>query len=548
MAHVLIASLGDSPIVVTSMVNLLQQGVPEQEIDPVPIERVLVLYPRDQPHIRDGLEMIQTYCCCQHVEPCGLPFDDTRSFNDGLTFLRQVQDVLQQTQKAHDEVYLSVAGGRKGMSALLAILGFFYDHIQGVFHVLDKYEDIQERKNFHSLDELVSFYLKDDPRLPGLMNPATENLELIQLPYEHLADAHNLRTWLWNEDPEAEVPVHLERVAPEDLGFWRMLFQKAGSSERLNTIRLSPTAQKQLSHKERQFQPYFTMSKLQNPQWARKRSRKNGGCHLTWKGADNTMFHIAKIGNCAERVLWYQDTQHVVCAELAIEQDGKKYIPINSNTAIDKDYCAQKSAADYPPKFPAALTTPSDDAILIAPVGKSPMVVTQAYTLLQQQGVNISQVALVFPRQNGTIMKGIRLLREVFATKDIALLEHPVPTPDANSTETCRTFFQQIVESIAHLRKQFPAADLRMLLSGGRKGMSALALLAAQHTHISHVYHTLICDPDLENRIEHECAIEQLLILPGTPQRVERMFLERYPSEQCIVFEIPVISLAPGSQ
>lgn len=137
------------------------------------------------------------------------------------------------------------------------------------------------------------------------------------------------------------------------------------------------------------------------------------------------------------------------------------------------------------------------------------------------------------------------MLNEVFDDRGVTVEKHPVDLKDVDSTDACKTFLQGIVKTIADLCRKFPDSDLRMLLSGGRKGVSALALLAAQRAHIPYAYHTLICDAALEKRIEDECSIAQLRSLPGTPQKAERLFVECYPQEQFVLFSIPVIPLQP---
>lgn len=548
MSRILIATLGESPIVVTSLVNLLRQGVPDQNLAPVELDQVILLYPEQHPQIQYGIELIQAHCHCPCIMLEGLPFEDTRSEEDCLVFLLRLKHLLDQTLYHHDTVYLSLAGGRKSMSALMGLLSFFYQHIQGVFHILDRNEDDPNNRNFHPLETLIYHLAEQDPKLPKIMNPLADALELVQLPYGYFADAADLRVWLQRQDPDEEIPTHLEWIPEESRDFWEAIFQT--TTKPFYRICLSSNAYKQIARRTQQFSRYFTLSKLRNPQWAHKQCKKGScGSHLIWKGADKTPFNIAKSGG-AERILWYQkDEQTVVCAELIIEDRKQKhhtkYIRVDSGTNIDDAFCATKAAADYPATYPAPSVSSSDDAILIAPVGKSPMVVTQAYTLLERAGVKISRVALVYPKKNGSIKNGVRLLEEVFGDRGMTVEKYPVDLKDVDSTAACKTFLQAIVKAIADLRRKFPDSDLRMLLSGGRKGMSALTLLAAQQAHIPYAYHTLICDTALEDRIEDECSIAQLRSLPGTPQRAERLFVECYPQEQFVLFSIPVIPLRP---
>ncbi len=100
-----------------------------------------------------------------------------------------------------------------------------------------------------------------------------------------------------------------------------------------------------------------------------------------------------------------------------------------------------------------------------------------------------------------------------------------------------------MVKAADDLIKNHPEDEIRLLLSGGRKGMTALSYFAAQRSGIAKVYHTVITDPELENRVENECSIESLKNLGGRKKRAEKMFLECYPDENFELFEIPVIPL-----
>ncbi|MDM8523642.1 hypothetical protein QUF80_09750 [Desulfococcaceae bacterium HSG8] len=55
------------------------------------------------------------------------------------------------------------------------------------------------------------------------------------------------------------------------------------------------------------------------------------------------------------------------------------------------------------------------------------------------------------------------------------------------------------------------------------------------------MYHTLITDSDLKERIESECSIENLDRLGSPKKKAEKMFLECYRINDFDLFEIPVI-------
>jgi len=105
----------------------------------------------------------------------------------------------------------------------------------------------------------------------------------------------------------------------------------------------------------------------------------------------------------------------------------------------------------------------------------------------------------------------------------------------------CSEFLTCMIQAVDKLKGEDSESDIRMLISGGRKGMSALSFLAAQRSLITKVYHTLIADPQLEKQIQNECTIDRLSVL-GIQEKAERMFLERYPKERFELLDIPVIT------
>lgn len=92
------------------------------------------------------------------------------------------------------------------------------------------------------------------------------------------------------------------------------------------------------------------------------------------------------------------------------------------------------------------------------------------------------------------------------------------------------------------LRSEDSDTDIRMLLSGGRKGMTALSFLAAQRSHIARVYHTLVTDPELEKRIERECSADALNRLGSPGKKADRMFLKEYSESDFELVDIPIIT------
>ena len=115
MENVLIATLGESPIVVTAMYDLLKKE------KGLAIDRVVVLHPNDtqeQALISFAFDLIRqvlqdTHECSVIPEP--LPLEDVATEPDTFYFLRTLYRLLNDELKNANNVYLSLAGGRKNM-------------------------------------------------------------------------------------------------------------------------------------------------------------------------------------------------------------------------------------------------------------------------------------------------------------------------------------------------------------------------------------------------------------------------------------------------
>lgn len=539
MANVLIASLGESPIVVTSMVKALKKKAG------IELDRVIVVYPAEHENITYGVGLIESHCLCRKIEPCGLPFPDVNTTRRCYLFLQTLYGLLEANQQ--DTVYLSIAGGRKTMSALMYLFAPFYENIKGVYHILDKNEGINGKRNFHCLEDLLNIRL-DAPKLKDIMNPPSDELNLIEIRFEHFANADELRRILKSDDsdsPLESASVNLDQLSDEAFAFWSPIFQKRGLVEFYDIV-FSENAKKQFESPQANkinFSRYFSSSKLKHPDW----TNKSGGKHLTFEGKDRTRFHIAKIGKTAERIAWWYNSanKQVVIAELAVEEEehGGKYYRLGTGSVLNKVYFSGKSATDYMPVCKLNEMISYQKVILLAAVGESPMVVTQAYTLLRRkENANIDKVAVVFPEQNAGIKTGVLILEDVFRKK-AEVIKYGAALKDVDSQDNCKIFLDRIIATIDDLKKKYPDSEIRMLLSGGRKAMTAFSYFAAQRSHIAKVYHTLITDTELEDKIEEECSIENLNRLGSTKKKAEKMFLESYPEQYFDRFEIPVIPL-----
>lgn len=213
MANTLIATLGDSPVVVTAMYDLLT----EQE--GIQIDKVVVLHPSGG-LIPLGFDLIKEALNnkCE-VQAALLDFEDANSEEECYKFLQRLYGLLAEAQKNGDMVYLSLAGGRKNMSAITGLLVPLFPNVKSLYHVLDKHESSERKHTFKSYEELVDINKED--REPYFF-PGREQLKLVPIPYgeqQQVSDEFRNRLYtltpesldtLWDDDPDTAA--FIERV------------------------------------------------------------------------------------------------------------------------------------------------------------------------------------------------------------------------------------------------------------------------------------------------------------------------------------------------
>ncbi len=174
MANMLLAILGESPIVVTVTYQLLAKRLADK------LDRVIVLCPKGE-LVQFGYGLIEDVLkeTCE-VEQEPLDFDDVNGEAESYTFLHVMYSLLSRLQDDGDTVYLSLAGGRKNMSALMAVLVPLFPCVKGLYHVIDRDEHLHERQTFRSLEKL---YDASDSDRHKYFFPSLERLILVDIPY-----------------------------------------------------------------------------------------------------------------------------------------------------------------------------------------------------------------------------------------------------------------------------------------------------------------------------------------------------------------------------
>ncbi len=175
MKKVLLATLGESPAVVTEAIDRLRA-------DGVHIDYVVILTTQDT-DARDALSLLREHLPDYYdgkvtlLEPPILEaFYDVDSDTAALEFMNQACAVLREYRKKGWEVYASIAGGRKAMSALLTLAVQFYG-ARRLFHVLVDDPVLEEEGHISKLRN------KSKEEQERALHPPVDQIKLVNLPF-----------------------------------------------------------------------------------------------------------------------------------------------------------------------------------------------------------------------------------------------------------------------------------------------------------------------------------------------------------------------------
>jgi len=114
---------------------------------------------------------------------------------------------------------------------------------------------------------------------------------------------------------------------------------------------------------------------------------------------------------------------------------------------------------------------------------------------------------------------------------------------DIDSTDACKDYQTTLEDAIDEARKAHQGCAIDLALSGGRKGMTAMTIFAAQKKGLSYIYHTLITNQQLSEEIDEQTTVEELKKL-NDRMRHDRLFLREYegngPYTKFVLFKVPV--------
>lgn len=552
MSHILIATLGDSPVVVTAMFYLLT------EKEGLSIDKVILLHPQGDNRSYGYLitaETLETQCV---VDSSELSFEDTDTEETCFTFLRHLFELLDNLQQEGHTVYLSLAGGRKNMSALTALAAPFFQCVKGLYHVIDKSEHT-DRKNFKDLQKLIYLYESNNQeQLMQAMHPDLDDLRLVPIPLDHALHI-----------PEAYRQKLLEKTPEQLQELWENDPEQAEAEQFIISI-LEPNSTLPL-----QIQVYFTeQAKKEYEHFAKYEANlaKNFAlCFNRMRFITNLQekkhliddkkrqkpypCYVYKIGSTKERPFFHTEPEDiarhpknrvdsVIIERLTLHRSSEKFYEPPVEQLLATKYNRTAKLYTLEKVLDTVKPIPS---ILIVPMGAQPMVATQLYTLLtERERRDIQEVILLYPEDSYEVANSVQTAISAFRYEKIPCCEKPVPgLEDVASQRDCVLYQDTLEQTIQKIqgtfRQQHPNCRIDLALSGGRKGMAALALFAAQRTQLREVYHTLIANKDLDQQIEFSMRTKEFSSLSPKEQN-DKLFLRAYKAHKADfrLFKIPI--------
>ncbi len=544
-SHVLIASLGDSPVVVSSMYDLLTQQ------EGLAIDRVIVLHPKGE-DVKRSYDLVKKALAGKCELWCEiLPFDDANSWINGCLFLKELYTLLDMYEARGDTVYLSLAGGRKSMAALMAWVVPFFSCVKHLYHVIDPDED-----HFLTINDL-ELDLTPSQR-ESAMHPDLTPLVLVDIPFEsgqQINQEYILRLLSATED-------EMERMQCEDAekaNFIQDIAQVGKTLEVLITEQVMEQF-RVLSQQDRDA-ARRVRDCLERMQYASELSNYQQDTlpYKLPKSAKSSStpvhLHFFKSFGAPVQPVFYTspkdlqtvfdaEVERVVICELETGNDGI-YRSLKEIVATPAFSTQQAYHLEKLPYVPPGGTT---ESVLIVALGKAPMVATQLYTLLTaQEGRNIREVILVFPAQATEIANGADIIKRALQEENNVLCKYATikGLKDIDSPDACQSYQTVLEKVIDQVRETHSDYAIDLALSGGRKGMTAMTIFAAQNKDLPYVYHTLITDEQLSLDIDEQTTVAMLKKTGlSREERNDRLFLRAYdgnkPFTKFILFKVPV--------
>ena len=247
MKKILLATLGETPVVVTEAIDHLKE-------DGIRIDYVVILTTRDT-DAQDSLALLSEHIPTYYGGQVFLfdarvldTFYDVDTDQAALEFMTQACSALRDYRKKKWEIYACIAGGRKVMSALLALAVQFYG-ANMLFHVLVNDPEIEERGHISKLKN-ISTECRN-----RIFHPHVDKVKIVRMPFVGLFPLlSDLIDGLNGKSDHPEIKGLLEQNGLWEKGqlteLGRRVLAILENVEALPPPRQSEECEKSLAHKE----------------------------------------------------------------------------------------------------------------------------------------------------------------------------------------------------------------------------------------------------------------------------------------------------------
>ena len=188
MRVVMIAPLGTTPAVITEMVRFLEAELLTDAI----------IFPTSEDSVKAGARLVEAALKVHYpklrVHIHFLPLNDVASQSDMLIVGREMSKAIckEKLEIGTDKIFLDVAGGRKEVTILTAMLGTLFG-VTRMYHVINReITDFNEYQHAikkeimkfteRDLKKRVEMYKQEQDKFDYLLFPETPNLEFINIP------------------------------------------------------------------------------------------------------------------------------------------------------------------------------------------------------------------------------------------------------------------------------------------------------------------------------------------------------------------------------
>jgi CRISPR-associated protein Csx14 len=176
MRKVLVGTLGDSPGVVTEAIDKLKE-------EGIEIDEVVLLTTKDN-DTKESAKLLSAHLPKYYENKLHVSdirgvdtYFDIDSQESLLDFMQNACEVLRTLKKRNLGTYVCIAGGRKTMSALMALAVQIYG-AKSLFHVISDDPDLEQKGKISELRNI-----RDERKINEILHPDPAIIKLVKLPF-----------------------------------------------------------------------------------------------------------------------------------------------------------------------------------------------------------------------------------------------------------------------------------------------------------------------------------------------------------------------------